>query len=217
MTRPISLTGIKPTGTPHLGNLVGAIRPALGLAERYDAYYFIADEHALTTIRDAEEMRRYSFEVTATWLACGLDPERTVVYKQSAVPEVFELHWIISCLTANGLMNRAHAYKAVSWIQSVTSPARPRNRTCSAAACATAFPLVRCHSNRVNSQNVLPPTPKAAEVVVAAAGGSSERLATGANGRPHTCLPRESTRRTRIGPSSSPAALVATSLLARSV
>ncbi|MFZ4583961.1 MAG: tryptophan--tRNA ligase [Acidimicrobiia bacterium] len=112
MTRPISLTGIKPTGTPHLGNLVGAIRPALGLAERYDAYYFIADEHALTTIRDAEEMRRYSFEVTATWLACGLDPERTVVYKQSAVPEVFELHWIISCLTAKGLMNRAHAYKA---------------------------------------------------------------------------------------------------------
>ena len=110
-----------------------------------------------------------------------------------------------------------HAYEAVSWIQSVTSPARPRNRTCSAAACVTAFPLVRCHSSRVNSQNVPPPTPETAAVVVAAAGGSSERLTMGANGRPHTCLPRESTSRTRIGPSSSPAALVATSWLTRSM
>lgn len=112
MPRQVALTGIKPTGTPHLGNLVGAIRPALALADRYDAYYFIADEHALTTIRDTAQMRRYSLEVTAAWLACGLDPERMLVYKQSDIPEVFELTWIISCLTAKGLMNRAHAYKA---------------------------------------------------------------------------------------------------------
>ena len=109
----VSLTGIKPTGAPHLGNYVGAIRPALKLTETYDeAYYFIADYHALTTERDPDRVREYTQQVAATWLACGLDPERTVFYRQSDVPETFELQWVLSCVTPKGMMNRAHAYKA---------------------------------------------------------------------------------------------------------
>lgn len=110
--RPISLTGIKPTGIPHLGNYIGAIRPAIALAERYDAYYFIADYHALTTVRDPVLMDEYTRSVAATWLACGLDPERVVFYRQSDIPETFELAWVFACMTAKGMMNRAHAYKA---------------------------------------------------------------------------------------------------------
>jgi tryptophanyl-tRNA synthetase len=117
-TPKISLTGIKPTGEPHLGNFVGAIRPALVLADEYDSIYFIADYHALTTVRDPKLLARYTRSVAATWLAAGLDPDRTIFYRQSDVPEIFELHWALSCLTAKGLMNRAHAYKA----------ARDRNR-----------------------------------------------------------------------------------------
>ncbi|WP_217913025.1 tryptophan--tRNA ligase [Miltoncostaea marina] len=116
--RRVSLTGIKPTGIPHLGNYIGAIRPAIELAETYDACYFIADYHALTTVRDRAELDAYTRSVAASWLACGLDPERVTLYRQSDVPETFELQWVLSCLTAKGLMNRAHAYKA----------ARDRNR-----------------------------------------------------------------------------------------
>lgn len=114
----VSLTGIKPTGEPHLGNYVGAIRPALALAEKYESWYFIADYHSLTSIRDAKLLHHYTRSVAATWLACGLDPARTVFYRQSDIPEIFELQWIMSCVTGKGLMNRAHAYKA----------ARDRNR-----------------------------------------------------------------------------------------
>jgi len=114
----ISLTGIKPTGEPHLGNLVGAIWPALRLADEYESLYFIADYHALTSIRDPDLIAHYTRSVAATWLAAGLDPDRTVFYRQSDVPEIFELQWALSCMTAKGLMNRAHAYKA----------ARDRNR-----------------------------------------------------------------------------------------
>lgn len=110
--RRVSVTGIKPTGEPHLGNLVGAIRPALELTAEYDSLYFIADYHALTTIRDPKAVARYTRSVAATWLAVGLDPDRTTFYRQSDVPEVFELMWTMSCLTSKGLMNRAHAYKA---------------------------------------------------------------------------------------------------------
>ncbi len=110
----VALTGIKPSGTPHLGNYLGAVVPALALVRDYDAYYFIADEHALTTVHDAASMRQLSREVAATWLALGLDPAKTVVYRQSDLPEVFELAWILSCVTPKGLMNRAHAYKAVT-------------------------------------------------------------------------------------------------------
>ncbi len=110
--RKVSLTGIKPTGEPHLGNLIGAIRPALGLADTYEAMYFIADYHALTSMRDAALLRHYSRSVAATWIAAGLDTDRITMYRQSDVPETFELAWVLSCVTGKGLMNRAHAYKA---------------------------------------------------------------------------------------------------------
>lgn len=110
--RPISLTGIKPTGVPHLGNYVGAIRPGLELARDHDPVYFIADYHALTTIRDPAQLDYFTRSVASAWLACGLNPDTTIFYRQSDVPETFELTWILSCVTAKGLMNRAHAYKA---------------------------------------------------------------------------------------------------------
>jgi tryptophanyl-tRNA synthetase len=111
-SRPVSLTGIKPTGVPHLGNFVGAIRPAIALAQQYDAYYFIADSHALTTVRDHELLDDHSRSVSASWLACGLDPDATTFYRQSDCPQTFELAWVLACVTPKGLMNRAHAYKA---------------------------------------------------------------------------------------------------------
>ena len=106
-----SLTGIKPTGTPHLGNYLGAIRPAMQLAENFDGFYFIADYHALTTQRDPVELRQDVYDVTATWLACGLDPKRTLLYRQSSIIEVFELTWILGCLIATGQLERGVAYK----------------------------------------------------------------------------------------------------------
>jgi tryptophanyl-tRNA synthetase len=112
MVKPISLSGIKPTGTPHLGNYLGMIKPALKMVQQYQAIYFIADYHALTTIRDGKELRRLSYEIAATLLALGLDPEEVVFFRQSDVPELFELTWILNCYTPKGLLNRAHAYKA---------------------------------------------------------------------------------------------------------
>ncbi len=106
-----SLTGIKPTNLPHLGNYLGAILPALSLVDEYRTLYFIADYHAVTTVRDAHALRGYVRDVAATWLACGLDPERTLLYRQSDVPEVFELTWVLSCLLATGQLERGHAYK----------------------------------------------------------------------------------------------------------
>ncbi len=108
----VAVTGIKPTGTPHLGNYLGMIRPALDIASRTEAYYFIADAHALTTVRDGRRLRESTYGVAATWVALGLDPSRTALYRQSDIPEVFELAWILSCATPKGLLNRAHAYKA---------------------------------------------------------------------------------------------------------
>ncbi len=108
----VSLTGIKPTGYPHLGNYVFAIKPALELAEKYESRYFIADYHALNSIKDPETLNNYIYEVAATWLACGLDPDRMLFYRQSDVPETFDLTTILMAFTAKGLMNRAHAYKA---------------------------------------------------------------------------------------------------------
>ena len=112
------LTGIKPTGTIHLGNLVGAIRPALRLADQgLEAMYFIADYHALTTVQPPEhtaaDMQQLVYEIAAAWLAFGLDPEKTVFYRQSDIPELFELTWIFDCFTSKGWMNKAHAYKAL--------------------------------------------------------------------------------------------------------
>lgn len=108
----IALTGIKPTGIPHIGNYLGMIKPALDLAQTYRALYFIADYHALTTERDPKNIHRQIYDVAATWLALGLDPEKVVFFRQSDIPEVFELAWILACLTSKGLLNRAHAYKA---------------------------------------------------------------------------------------------------------
>ena len=88
------------------------IRPALALAERTDAVYFVADYHAMTTTRDPVRLRAQSREVAATWLALGFDADRSVLYRQSDLPEVCELVWILSCVTPKGLLNRAHAYKA---------------------------------------------------------------------------------------------------------
>jgi tryptophanyl-tRNA synthetase len=87
------------------------IRPALDLARDYEAFYFLADEHALTTVRDAKLLREQTYEIAAVMLALGLDPERVVFYRQSDMQEVFELAWILSCVTPKGLLNRAHAYK----------------------------------------------------------------------------------------------------------
>ena len=107
------LTGIKPTGSPHLGNYVGAIRPALELlSEGHEGFYFIADYHALTTERSDEVLRSQIMEVTATWLAFGLDLSKSQLYMQSDLPEICELQWILGCITPKGLMNRGHAYKA---------------------------------------------------------------------------------------------------------
>jgi tryptophanyl-tRNA synthetase len=112
MPKKRALTGIKPTGAPHIANYIGAIRPALALTGEYDSFYFIADYHALTSIRNPEELAELTYEVAAAWLAMGLDPERSTIYRQSDLPETFELAWILNCVTPKGMMNRAHAYKA---------------------------------------------------------------------------------------------------------
>lgn len=108
------LTGITTTGTPHLGNYVGAIRPAIAasLKPDVDAYLFLADYHALIKSQDPERIAQSSREIAATWLALGLDPARAHFYRQSDIPEVTELTWVLCCSAAKGLMNRAHAYKA---------------------------------------------------------------------------------------------------------
>ena len=112
MSKPVALTGIKPTGTPHIGNYFGMYKPAIELAKDYDARYFIADYHALNSLRDPKLLKQYTYEVAASWLACGLDPEKSILYKQSAVPQTFEITTILMAFTAKGLMNRAHSYKA---------------------------------------------------------------------------------------------------------
>ena len=108
------LTGITTTGTPHLGNYVGAIRPAIEASKDVstEAYLFLADFHALIKNQAPDQVAQSSREIAATWLALGLDPEKTFFYRQSDVPEIAELSWILSCSAAKGLMNRAHAYKA---------------------------------------------------------------------------------------------------------
>lgn len=110
--KKIALTGIKPSGSPHVGNYLGMIRPALELTSAYQALYFVADYHALTLVRDGATLNRLSYEVASTWLALGLDPDQAILFRQSDVPEVFEFTWVLSCCTPKGLLNRAHAYKA---------------------------------------------------------------------------------------------------------
>jgi tryptophanyl-tRNA synthetase len=112
--RPVAVTGIQSSGRPHLGNYLGMIRPALALAGQHDPFYFIADAHALTTMRDGAAMRRHTHELAATWLALGVDPRRMTLYRQSDLPEVYELTWVLACHAGKGLLNRAHAYKAAA-------------------------------------------------------------------------------------------------------
>ncbi len=114
MTKARVLTGITTTGTPHLGNYVGAIRPAIEASkqEGSESFYFLADFHALIKCHDPELVHQSSREIAATWLALGLDTDNAVFYRQSDVPEIPELCWLLNCMAAKGLMNRAHAYKA---------------------------------------------------------------------------------------------------------
>ena len=111
--KQIALTGLKPTGPPHIGNYLGMLKPSLELAEKFQALYFIPDYHALTTVRDRKELVNLTYQATATWIALGLDPDEVIFYRQSDIPEVFELTWVLSCFTAKGLLNRSHAYKAI--------------------------------------------------------------------------------------------------------
>lgn len=108
------LTGITTTGTPHLGNYVGAIKPAIEASQAQDAdsFLFLADYHALIKSRDPDAIRQSTKEIAATWLALGLNTDKVTFYRQSDVPEITELAWVLTCWTAKGLMNRAHAYKA---------------------------------------------------------------------------------------------------------
>jgi tryptophanyl-tRNA synthetase len=114
MARHRVLTGITTTGTPHLGNYVGAIRPSIAASrdEDVESFLFLADYHALIKCQDPDQVRRSTREIAAAWLSLGLDTDRTVFYRQSDIPEITELTWVLNCNAAKGLMNRAHAYKA---------------------------------------------------------------------------------------------------------
>jgi tryptophanyl-tRNA synthetase len=108
------LTGITTSGTPHLGNYVGSIRPSVRASLRTDveSFYFLADYHALIKVEEPARIQRSTLEIAASWLAAGLDPERVTFYRQSDIPEIPELTWFLTCVTGKGVLNRAHAYKA---------------------------------------------------------------------------------------------------------
>ena len=114
MSKRTVLTGITTTGTPHLGNYVGAIKPAIEAShgDGVRSCYFLADYHALIKCRDPEVVHQSTLEIAATWMALGLDTDKAIFYRQSDIPEISELTWLLTCVTAKGLMNRAHAYKA---------------------------------------------------------------------------------------------------------
>ena len=108
------LTGITTSGTPHLGNYVGSIRPSVRASQHADvqSFYFLADYHALIKVEDPTRIQRSTLEIAASWLACGLNPERVTFYRQSDIPEIPELTWFLTCVLGKGVLNRAHAYKA---------------------------------------------------------------------------------------------------------
>ena len=113
MSKKRVLTGITTSGTPHLGNYVGAIRPAVeaSLSGSFDSFFFLADYHALIKCQDPDRVHQSTLEIAAAWLALGLDPDKVTFYRQSDIPEIPQLTWFLTCMTAKGLMNRAHAYK----------------------------------------------------------------------------------------------------------
>jgi tryptophanyl-tRNA synthetase len=115
MSQDIYLTGITTTGTPHIGNYVGAIRPGIAASKdrKKKNFYFLADYHALAKAEDPERIARSTLEIAAAWLALGLDTDNAVFYRQSDIPEIPQLTWILTSMTAKGLMNRAHSYKAM--------------------------------------------------------------------------------------------------------
>ena len=118
--KPRSLSGIKPTGTPHLGNYLGMIKPAIQMQKTHETFYFIADYHALTSTHDPKQLKENAYDLTAIFSALGMDFENHAFFRQSDIPEVTELTWILSCITPKGLMERAHAYKdAISKKQEV--------------------------------------------------------------------------------------------------
>ena len=107
------LTGITTTGIPHIGNYIGAIRPAIKLAmETDESFFFLADYHSIIKNKNPSEIKSSVKNIALAWLCCGLDPKKTLFYKQSDVPEILELTWVLNCVSSKGLMNRAHAYKA---------------------------------------------------------------------------------------------------------
>jgi len=114
MAKKTVLTGITTTGTPHIGNYLGAIKPAIEMSqgEQYNNFYFLADYHALIKCHDPERVAQSTREIAATWLALGLDTDNATFYRQTDIPEITELTWILTCMCSKGLMNRAHAYKA---------------------------------------------------------------------------------------------------------
>ena len=114
MNKQRVLTGITTSGTPHLGNYAGAIRPAIAASRRADveSFYFLADYHALVKVQDPARVQRSTLEIAASWLAAGLDPNTVWFYRQSDIPEIPELTWLLTCVAGKGLLNRAHAYKA---------------------------------------------------------------------------------------------------------
>ena len=114
MSKQRVLTGITTSGAPHLGNYVGAIRPAVeaSLSGEFDSFFFLADYHALIKCQDPDIVHQSTLEIAAAWLALGLDPTTVTFYRQSDIPEIPELTWLLTCMTAKGLVNRAHAYKS---------------------------------------------------------------------------------------------------------
>lgn len=115
MSKQRILTGVKPTGTPHVGNYFGTLEPAIRRAKEYEeSFLFIANYHALNQIQDSAELERLTLSIAATWMACGLDTDHTFMYAQSDIPEVFELETILNSFTPKGWMNKAHAYKAAA-------------------------------------------------------------------------------------------------------
>ena len=131
MTVQRVLTGITTSGTPHLGNYVGAVRPSVqaSIQAEVQSFYFLADYHALIKTGDPARVQRSTLEIAATWLAAGLDPERVVFYRQSDIPEIPELTWLLTCVCGKGLLNRAHAYKA-SVDKNTAAGAEPDDRRC---------------------------------------------------------------------------------------
>ena len=111
MSKQIAVSGVRPTGKQHLGNYFGMMKPAIELQEQGEAFYFIANYHSMTSLFDAAERRRNTLDVALDFLACGLDPKKAVFWRQSDVPEVTELAWMLSTLTPMGLLERCHSYK----------------------------------------------------------------------------------------------------------